>query len=31
MIFDKDTFRIIVYLSILAVVVTVGIFAWYKK
>jgi len=31
MIIDKDTFRIIVYLTILVIVVTVGLYAWYKN
>ena len=30
MIIDKDTFRIIVYLSVVIIVVTVGLFAWFK-
>lgn len=28
--FDKDTFRIVVYLSIIIIVVIVGLLAWFK-
>lgn len=31
MIIDKDILRIIVYLSIIVIVISVGLFAWYKK
>lgn len=28
--FDKDSFRLIVYSSVILVVLAVGIFAWFK-